>query len=96
MFIDDSGAEWSSSIEDTEKLIQELFKDTVWVKFIRDLHSKSEGKTYEKGQRYTARIDVAETLRDANYAMIDDGSYERKREAFYRERLRNELKTEKK
>jgi len=79
-YIDDSEAEWSSELEDTEKMIEELYKDTVWVKFIRDFESKSAGKTYKKDERYTASIDLAETLVSTGLAIIDDESYLRKKQ----------------
>jgi hypothetical protein len=84
--IDDSEAEWSSQIEDTEKAILEAFKDIVWVKFTRDFQA-SDGKLFETGKRYTAKINVADILVEAKLAVIDDSSYERKKEEWLKEKL---------
>jgi hypothetical protein len=69
-YINDSEATWSSQIEDTEKVIEELVKDKVWVKFIRNLDSESAGEKYLKGERYRATKDVANALVKYGYAEI--------------------------
>lgn len=78
-FLDDSDATRSSSVEDLEKTLEELYKDKVWVEFTQDFYSKTQDKTYKKGQKYTASIELAETLVEFGLAFIDDHSYEKKR-----------------
>jgi len=78
-YIDDSEAEWSSQIQDTEKAIQEAFKDIVWVEFIHTFDSKHLKKPFEKGKRYLMSIKNADLFVDAKLAKVDDSSYERKK-----------------
>lgn len=85
-FINDDNAVYSSYYDDLEETVKALFKDKVWVEFVQDFYAKTQDKQYKKGERYTAKIDVADTLVKANLAVIDDDSYAQKKALFVQEK----------
>lgn len=78
--IDSSNAEWSSKTQEDGELIWNLFKDQIWVEFIDDLELKSSNVKYKKGQKYTASLQLADTLVKKGYAIIVDENIKAKRE----------------
>lgn len=84
--IDQSEATYSSYIDDMEEMMENLYKDKVWVKFIEDFYPKSVDKHYKKGERYTTLISTADALVESGYAVIDDETYTRKKEQFEKQK----------
>lgn len=79
-FIDDSKAEYSSRITEIEEAIIETFKDVVKVEFLVDCEATDYGDSYKKGKTYKAKIEITELLVEKGLAVINDDTYERKKQ----------------
>lgn len=79
-FIDDSKAEYSSRITEIEEAIIETFKDVVKVEFLVDCEATDYRDSYKKGKTYKAKIEITELLVEKGLAVINDDTYERKKQ----------------
>lgn len=61
----------TSYIKEIEQTIRTLYKDKVWITFLRDLPSESAGETYHKGERYMMTIHTAEQLENLGFVTIE-------------------------